>query len=241
MNCWGELLGGPGARKGDAIPSDDTLGRRWLGPGVVTSHSATTELGHIGHARHVIFVQLRHVPGAGRCRFPVGQHQSRNGKPVVRRGRKARGLERSRRPSYRRRFVVRKIWLQALVAAAVALALFPGTASAAPRVEVTTGGGSLGSTPQLKRRWRGFRCGSLHLPDRAEGNSGRAAATAARCRAPTGAESTHPQDLRLGRVRGRGSPPWSSTGRGWHPSASPSSFREASSADPKRFTPPRDS
>jgi hypothetical protein len=36
---------------------------------------------------------------------------------------------------------VRKIWLQALVAAAVALVLFPGTASAAPRVEVTTGGG----------------------------------------------------------------------------------------------------
>jgi hypothetical protein len=33
---------------------------------------------------------------------------------------------------------VRKIWLQALVAAAVALVLFPGTASAASRVEVTT-------------------------------------------------------------------------------------------------------
>ena len=34
----------------------------------------------------------------------------------------------------------KKIWLQALVAAAVALMLFPGTASAASRVEVTTGG-----------------------------------------------------------------------------------------------------
>jgi hypothetical protein len=60
----------------------------------------------------------------------------------VRWGRKARGLERSRRLSYRRRFVVReKIWLPALVAAAVALMLFPGAASAASRVEVTTGGG----------------------------------------------------------------------------------------------------
>ena len=35
----------------------------------------------------------------------------------------------------------KKIWLQALVAAAVALMLFPGTASAASRVEVTTSRG----------------------------------------------------------------------------------------------------
>ena len=34
----------------------------------------------------------------------------------------------------------KKIWLQALVASAVALMLFPGSASAASRVEVTTGG-----------------------------------------------------------------------------------------------------
>jgi hypothetical protein len=154
-----------------------------------------------------------------------GTASIRNGRPVVRRGRKARGLERSRRPSYRRRFVVRKkIWLQALVASAVGLMLFPGTASAASRVEVTTGGGSPGSTPRSKRGPTEFRCASLHLLARAKGNSGRAAASGTQCPAPTGAESTHPQDLRLRHARGRGSPPWSSMERGWHPSASPSSF-----------------